>query len=46
VLEHGLIYIHSSSNIIDVLSATSGSQVTEYTVTGVDSLYGFTVAAQ
>ena len=46
VLEHGLIYIHSSSNIIDVLSATSGSQVTEYTVTGVDSIYGFTVVAQ
>lgn len=46
VLEHGLIYIHSSSNIIDVLSATSGSRVTEYTVTGVDSIYGFTVAAQ
>jgi hypothetical protein len=46
VLDHGLIYIHSSSTIIDVLSATSGSQVTEYTETGVDSISGFTVAAQ
>ena len=46
VLDHGLIFIHSSSNIIDVLSATNGSQVAEYTVTGVASIYGFTVAAQ
>ncbi|HEX6483465.1 MAG TPA: PQQ-binding-like beta-propeller repeat protein [Ktedonobacteraceae bacterium] len=46
VLDHGLIYIHSRSNIIDVLSVTNGSQVAEYTVTGVDSISGFTVAAQ
>ena len=46
VLDHGLIYLHSRSNIIDVLSATNGSQVAEYTATGVDSIYGFTVAAQ
>jgi outer membrane protein assembly factor BamB len=46
VLDHGLIYIHSRSNIIDVLSATNGGQVAEYTVTGVASISGFTVAAQ
>jgi outer membrane protein assembly factor BamB len=46
VLNHGLIYIHSSSNIIDVLSATNGSQIAEYTVTGVASIDGFTVASQ
>jgi hypothetical protein len=46
VLDHGLIYLHSRSNIIDVLSAANGSQVAEYTVTGVASIYGFTVAVQ
>ncbi len=46
VLDHGVIYIHSNSNSIDVLSATDGNQVAEYTVTGVASLSGFTVAPQ
>ena len=46
VLNHGLIYIHSRSNIVDVLSATNGSQIAEYTVSGVDAIYGFSVASQ
>src|SRR6266446_853203 len=46
VLDHGLIYLHSRSNIIDVLSVINGSQVAEYTATGVASISGFTVAVQ
>lgn len=46
VLAHGLIYIHSSPNSIDVLNAHDGSHVTAYTLTGVDSIYGFTVVIQ
>lgn len=46
VLDHGRIYIHSSSNTIDVLNASNGSQVAAYTVSGVDSIYGFTVASE
>ena len=45
VLDGGLIYIHSGSNIVDAFSASDGSQVTEYSVPGVDSIYGFTVTA-
>ena len=45
VFDHGLIYIHSGSNIVGVLRASDGSRVTEYSVPGVDAIYGFTVTA-
>lgn len=46
VLDHGLIYLHSSTNIVDVLNTATGSQITEYSVPGTDSISGFTVAAE
>lgn len=45
VLDNGLIYIHSGSNIVDALNASNGSQVAEYSVPGVDAIYGFTVSS-
>ncbi len=46
VFDRGLIYLHSSSTLIDVLSASNGSQVAQYSVAGVASISGFTVASQ
>lgn len=44
VLDGGLVYLHSGSNVVDALRASDGSQVVEYSVPGVDAIYGFTVS--
>lgn len=42
VLEKGFIYVQDGANVISVLKATDGTQVTQYTVSGL-FLNGFTV---
>ncbi len=46
VLAQGLIYIQSGPDVVSVIRSSDGSDVTQYTLKGSNSIYGFTVAFQ